>query len=95
MKLCARRVAYGLPWAAPTPLHGLSKLVTGVFGLWKFQQRDLSLLGELPDLLKHPYKHPYGIAPCDPQRFKRAQSTQIGSHDTVIRRIRYAVPSLI
>ena len=42
--------------------------------------------------LKHPYKHPYGIAPCFPQRIKRAQSTQTGSHDTVILRIRYAVP---
>src|SRR5680860_993269 len=44
--------------------------------------------------LKHPYKHPYGIAPCDPPRLKRAQSTQIGSHDTGIPRIRYAVPPL-
>jgi len=45
--------------------------------------------------LKHPYKHPYGIAPCFPERLKRAQSTQIGTHDTVILRIRYAVPALI
>jgi len=42
--------------------------------------------------LKHPYKHPYGIAPCFPERLKRAQSTQIGSHDTEGPRIRYAVP---
>ncbi len=42
--------------------------------------------------LKHPYKHPYGIAPCFPGRLKRAQSTQVGSHDTEILRIRYAVP---
>jgi len=45
--------------------------------------------------LKHPFKHPYGIASCFPQRLNRAQSTQIGSHDTEIPRIRYAVPSLI
>jgi len=44
--------------------------------------------------LKHPYKHPYGIAPCEPQRLKRAQSTQIGTHDMGIPRIRYAVPFL-
>jgi hypothetical protein len=42
--------------------------------------------------LKHPYKHPYGIAPCDPPRLKRAQSTQTGPPDTGISRIRYAVP---
>ncbi len=42
--------------------------------------------------LKHPYKHPYGIAPCDPPRLKHAQSTQVGTHDTEIPRIRYAVP---
>src|SRR5680860_509021 len=44
--------------------------------------------------LKHPYKHPYGIAPCDPPRLKRAQSTQTGPPDTGIPRIRYAVPLL-
>ena len=44
--------------------------------------------------LKHPYKHPYGIAPCFPQRLKPAQSTQIGTHDMGIPRIRYAVPLL-
>jgi len=33
------------------------------------------------------------IAPCFPQGLKRAQSVQIGSHDTVFPRIRYAVPT--
>ena len=37
-------------------------------------------------------KHPYGIAPCEPPRLKRAQLTQIGTHDFGIPRIRYAVP---
>ncbi len=49
---------------------------------------------EVTAALKHPYQHPYGIAPCFPEGLKRAQSTQVGTHDTETLRIRYAVPPL-
>ena len=43
---------------------------------------------------KHPYQHPYEIAPCDPQRLMERQSRQVGTVDADFPRIRYAVPPL-
>lgn len=31
---------------------------------------------------KHPYQHPYGIAPCVPERLRVRISRQVGTHDT-------------
>ena len=41
---------------------------------------------------KHPYQHPYGIAPCVPSRPMERKSSQLGVIDAGIPRIRYAVP---
>jgi len=43
---------------------------------------------------KHPYQHPYGIAPCVPLRLMERKSRQVGTVDAEYLRIRYAVPAL-
>jgi len=43
-------------------------------------------------VFKHPYQHPYGIAPCVPQRLMERKSLQVGTVDADFPRIRYAVP---
>ena len=45
-------------------------------------------------VFKHPYQHPYGIAPCVPQRLMERKSLQVGTVDADFPRIRYAVPPL-
>jgi len=47
------------------------------------------------DRAKHPYQHPYEIAPCDPKRLTQRKSCQVGTFDADFPRIRYAVPAHI